>query len=315
MATTTQTPYIPQTPGDLITAANWNQVQVDIKADIAAQIATAIKGVTSVDHAKDADTLDGQTADQLTDAILEKAEQILPFRTGYLRTFNRLVKGTEKIIKHNLKTLPLVDVYQLDYFQAVAARGENENEPVWVNFFLYHTGERTISVKVGGTTVKAIIEAQDHAPFRIRFFDMLALYKVKYTDTTTVDDLETDFWTAFSGAPNDQYDVDQFCHSPWFEKCCGEQRSVKDLKERGDWEDIWFKMVPRRTINYPTPSAADPDPAVAPTQIEVAHHDFDTLGITLLQDPVYPAAFLADGPFDKPDSFEHELKIMVLMKV
>ena len=169
------------------------------------------------------------------------------------------MKGTEKIIKHNLKTLPLVDVYQLDYFQAVAGRGENDNEPVWVNFFLYHTGERTISVKVGGTTVKAIIEAQDHTPFRIRFADMLALYKVKYTDSTTLDDLETDFWTAFSGAPNDQYDVDQFCHSPWFEKCCcGEQRSVKELKERGDWEDIWFKMVPRRTINYPTPVPRSP---------------------------------------------------------
>jgi len=318
MATNPLQPYIAQNPGDLITAANWNQVQVDIKGDIAGQIQQAIARVKNVDHAVDADTLGGQSADELTASILQKAEQILPARTGYVRAFNRLVKGQERIVKHNLKAFPLVDIYQLDYFQAICAHGENDNEPVWVNFYLYHTGERTVSAKVGGTTIKAIIEDQDRQPFRVRFSDMLTLFNVKYTDTTTLDDLETDFWTAVWGAPNDQFDVDQFCHSPWFEKCCcGEQRSVKQLKDRGDWDDIWFKMLPRKTINYlqPGPTLAATEPAPAPTQIEVAHHDFDTVGITLLADPMYPKSFLDDDKFDKPDSFVHELKIMTLMKV
>ena len=325
MASNAPTPYIPQNPGDLVTAENWNQVQVDIKQDIGSQIQTAVGNIKSVDHATNSDELGGQTPDQLTQSILKQAEEILPQRTGYMRSFNKLETGKEKILKHGLKGFPLVDVYQLDYFQAICSTGENDNNPVWVNFFLYHTSERTISGKnAGGTTVKAIIEPSDQQPFRVLFSDMLALYKVQYTDTSSLDDLVTDFWTAFWGTPNDEFDSDQYCHSPWFEKCCGEQRSVKQLKDRGDWDDIWFKMIPRKTINYPDPATAalaQPVPAnsfdgsVAPTQIQVEHHDFDTVGIKLLIDPVYPPVFNSQSDFSIPENFQHELKIMVLLKV
>jgi hypothetical protein len=325
MASNAPTPYIPQNPGDLVTAENWNQVQVDIKQDIGSQIQTAVGNIKSVDHATNSDELGGQTPDQLTQSILKQAEEILPQRTGYMRSFNKLETGKEKILKHGLKGFPLVDVYQLDYFQAICSTGENDNNPVWVNFFLYHTSERTISVKTAtGTSIKATIEPSDQQPFRVLFSDMLALYKVQYTDTSSLDDLVTDFWTAFWGAPNDEFDSDQYCHSPWFEKCCGEQRSVKQLKDRGDWDDIWFKMIPRKTINYPDPATAalaQPVPAnsfdgsVAPTQIQVEHHDFDTVGIKLLIDPVYPPVFNSQSDFSIPENFQHELKIMVLLKV
>jgi len=320
MATNLPTPYIPQNPGDLITAESWNQVQVDIKQDIGSQIQTAIAGIKSVSHADDAHTLDGKDTQALTDSILKQAEEILPQRTGYFRCFNRLQKNQEKILRHQLKSFPLVDIYQLDYFEAICSQGENDATPVWVNFYLYHTTERVLKAPGGA---RAVIEAPDHTPFRVLFSDMLALYKIKYTDTQTLDDLETDFWTAFWGAPNDQFDADQYCHSPWFEKCCGEQRTVKELKDRGDWDDIWFKMVPRKTINFPTPPATVPavtdtfDGTVAPTQIQVAHHDFDTVGITLLADPVYPAAFTnppANSKFQPPEN-RTELKVMVLLKV
>src|SRR5450631_2473505 len=283
MASNAPTPYIKQNPGDLVTAENWNQVQVDIKQDIGSQIQTAVGNIKSVDHATNSDELGGQTPDQLTQSILKQAEEILPQRTGYMRSFNKLETGKEKILKHGLKGFPLVDVYQLDYFQAVCSTGENDNNPVWVNFFLYHTSERTISIKNStsfGVATKATIEPPDQQPFRVLFSDMLALYKVQYTDTSSLDDLVTDFWTAFWGAPNDEFDSDQYCHSPWFEKCCGEQRSVKQLKDRGDWDDIWFKMIPRKTINYPDPATAALAPpvppnsfdgSVAPTQIQVEH--------------------------------------------
>ena len=127
---------------------------------------------------------------------------------------------------------------------------------------------------------------------------------------------------------HDEFDADQYCHSPLFEKCCGEKRTVKQLKDAGVWDDIWFKMIPRKTINYPTPSTATLSPpvppdsfdgTVAPTQIQVEHHDFDTVGIKLLLNPVYPVNFpgksVQEGGFAPPDSFVDELKIMVLMKV
>ena len=322
MASNTPMPYISQYPGDLITAENWNQVQVDIRGDIASQVKTALDNLHSVDHAKDADTLGGQTPDQLTQDILKKAEEILPKRTGYFRSFNRLETGKEKILKHNLKSFPLVDIYQLDYFPAICATSDDDPPtPMWVNFFLYHSGDRTL--KGPGGSPKAVIEAQDQEPFRILFSDLLALYEVKYTPTSSLDDLETEFWKAFWNKPNDEFDQDQYGHSPWFEKCCGEKRTVQQLKDTGAWDDIWFKMVPRKTINYPTspinnPVVPDPnsfDASVAPTQIQVAHHNFDTVGIKLLADPVYPAVFTAvESEFKRPENTK-EMKVMILLKV
>lgn len=345
MATNLPDPYISQNPGDLITAENWNEMQVDIKQDIASQITTAIAGIKSVGHADDAHTLDGKDTQALTDSILKQAEEILPQRTGYFRSFNRLKTGTEKVIKHGLKSFPLADIYILDYFPAVCSTGENDATPMWVNFFLYHSSERTITVK-GAATIKVPIEPSDVQPFRVLFSDMLALYKVQYTDTSTLDELETEFWKAF-WASNDEFDSDQYCHSPWFEKCCGEKRSVRQLKDQGAWDDIWFKMVPTKihtNLDLSDIKALTSETAVSPAKtflqqkaqeltdsavirpplspvtpmlasIEVNQHDFDTVGIVLRADPVYPKRFTDTPGFALPESYTDELKIMVLLKV
>ena len=123
---------------------------------------------------------------------------------------------------------------------------------------------------------------------------MLHLFDVKYTDTSSLDDLETEFWKAVFSGLNDQFDEDQYCHSPWFEKCCGEQRSVATLKGRGDWDDIWFQMRPRKAVNImpanslpivPTPPVPPPG---ATNNVQVVHFDLDTIGVQLLVDPFYP---------------------------
>jgi len=336
MATNIPSPYIPRNPGDMITAGDWNNMQVDVKEDIASQIQTAVGNIQSVPHADNADKLGGQTPDQLTKSILKQAEEILPKRTGYLRSFNRLRVGYEKIIKHGLKAMPLCDVYALDYFPAICADEENQLSAQWVNLFLYNTSERTIKYTppAPATKVTAVIEASDQIPFRVPFAEMLAYYNVEITDTKSLDDLVNDFWTAFWGDPNDKFDSDQVGHSPWFKKCCDDSRSVKELKDRGDWDDLWLKMVPRKTLNLPTPlptsqpkCASKPpappatdsgyffDGTPAPTQIQVAHHNFDSIGIKLVSEPAYPQAFLADNIFSKPDNFACDYKIMVLLKV
>jgi len=345
MATNVPSPYISRNPGDMITAGDWNNMQVDVKEDIASQIQTAIGNIQSVPHADNADKLGGQTPQQLTQSILDQAKEILPKRTGYLRSFNRLLVGKEKIIKHGLKAMPLCDVYELDYFPAICIDEENQLTPQWVNLFLYHTSEGTIKATVpgatAGTTVKvtAVIEPSDQTPFRVPFADMLAYYNVEITDTKSLDDLVTDFWTAFWGDPNDKFEFDQFGQSPWFKKCCDDSRSVKELKDRGDWDDLWLKLVPRKTVNQPTtitqtqeqlcsskpplPPPADWgyffDGTQAPTQIQVAHHDFDQTGIKLVSEPFFPKNFLSDdqkiNPFSRPANYKCDLKVMVLLKV
>ena len=322
--------YIERHPGDLLAADDWNSLQIAIKKDIAQQIGAAVKGITSVDTAKDAQTLNNLTVDQLTDQILQKALAAIPAKTDYrmlckrqvpittaLDTNNLPVLDRINVIEHGLKACPLVDVYQLEYFRVLCSTGDTKDDQSenWVNFYLYHSTEKRI--RAGGKTYD--IEPVGQQPYKILFKDMLDLFKgqngFQWDADTTLDDLETDFWKTFFHAPNDEFEEDQFCHSPWFEKCCGEQRTVGELHKRGDWDDIWFQMRPRKTINYPKPAEANNLPYPAPTQVQVIHFDFNTLGIALLAKPDYLPAIDPNAGQDPNDHKLEWLNVMMLLKV
>jgi hypothetical protein len=360
------TPYVEVTAGQLITASLFNTVQTDIRSDIAGQIKQVLDEAKhqEVDLAADAKTLDGKTIADLEKELLDDILKKLPGLIGnYRRIFKRLEVCQEEVIKHDFKVMPLVDVYQLDYFLVVCARGEKPEDraEAFVNFYLYNDGERTIRTQALDTktnTVKSVvvdIELRDATPFRVKFSDMLDLYGVQYTETTTLDELENHFWNAFFDPQtlNDRFDSDQYCHSPWFEKCCGEQRSVADLKAHSDWDHIWLKWHARKTVNFPMtkatatagtqadqpgtgvepvgraggggvvvtgPGAAScPNPGPAPTNIQVVHFDASQIGITLLEKPVYipspdPHGQPGAGPILNGQDNLGELKVMVLLK-
>jgi hypothetical protein len=345
------TPYITRNAGDLLSAGDWNAMQVDIKQDIADQIEKAVGNVDNVPHAGDADKLDGKTLEDITKDITQKVLEIIGKQAGkYQRIFKRLELCKERIITHGLNSCPLVDIYQLDYFMAVCAKGETPGEevPELVNFYLYHATEKKIRIPAAGLTKPITIEIEptDGPLSRVKFSDLLTLYGVSYTDTTDLEELEASFWAAFfESPPNDEFDPEQYCHSPWFEKCCGERRTVKELKDRQDWDRIYLKWMPRKTINlFPaTPPQApakgnatfpkgtdvpftttcplggtnNKQTTEAPTQVQVIHYDLDTIGIKLIDYPVYPDDQIngtADNPVKLPPDFLTELKVMVLLK-
>src|SRR5262249_58937578 len=100
-------------------------------------------------------------------------------------------------------------------------------------------------------------------------------------------------WDAFFASPNDEFDKDQYAHSKWFEACCGEQRSVATLKQRGDWDEIWFQMRPRKAVNVmeasslpKTPTPPNPPPGQT-NAVQIAHFDFDSFGVQLMVDTFY----------------------------
>jgi hypothetical protein len=307
-------PYISRNPGDSITAEDWNDLQTQIKDDIAKQVKDAVDAKTSVANADNAAKLENKSAKELEDETIEKALAVLPTRTGYKMIFKRLTTE-EKVIKHDLKACPLVDIYQLDYFEVICATGEDEADrsDVFVNLYLYNSREQKL--KLAGRTIE--IEPTDgkHHPFKIGFAAMLDLFGVKYTDTQSLDDLETEFWKAFFSGLNDEFDEDQYCHSPWFEKCCGEKRSVKTLKDSGAWDDIWLQMRPRKAVHFPkTPTddfATVTALSSAQADVQVVHFDFDTIGVQLLAEPKYPTP-----PAGSPTvGNQTELKVMLLLKV
>jgi hypothetical protein len=218
-----------------------------------------------------------------------------------------------------------VDVYQLSYFPAVCAKNDTPTDATaeWLLFYLYHADERRLRIPPNTDA----IDIETDPKFRILWKTLIDQFQeqklLDYTDDTTIDDLEVDFWNAMFTSPNDSFDPDAYCHSPWFEKCCGEKRTVSDLKKHGDFDDVYLKMMPLKTINYPDPGTTDDTQIPAPMNVKVAQVDLDTVALGLLLPAVYPQ-FSAGGkggtPIQPPqpqpsNMLEQFLPVMVLLKV
>ena len=347
MAATAPTPYVPARPGDLITAENWNSMQIDVQQDIAKQVATAVANVKNVDHATGSDKIGGMTLAQLTTYILDQAFAQIPKRTGYMQVLCNLEwntannAGVDKVIQHNLKVYPITDVYQLNFFPAVCARSDKPEEATaqWVLFYLYHADERRL--RIPGTT--GAIDIETEPKFRILWKTLIDQFQeqklLEYTDDTTLDDLEVDFWRAmFKSPPNDEFDPDSYCHSPWFEKCCGEKRTVGDLQRHGDFDDIYLKLQPIKTaFSITVTNAVTPAPAPAWTVIpgttaaapaattpvseqgvvQVSQLDLDTIALHLFIAPTltFPQPVGAPPMMAPPAAYQTHLPVLALLKV
>jgi hypothetical protein len=302
-------PFTTFEPGQLITAESMNAMQTKMQAQIAAKIAEALADLKEIDKSRDSDALGGETAEDLLNKFLEQAMQQFPSHTGYRRLFKVLHFDERNVIEHELKLCPLVDLYQLKSFQVVCAHDDDKHRER-VKFFLYHTGEKKIRYK--DETVETVetveIEATGETPFRIPLSELLDYLDVEYTDETSLGDLETEFWTALFSAPNDAFDPTDYCHSPWYERCCREERTVGSMKAKGDWDELWLKMRPCKTVN-PDPDVDDdgnpPEPGRLPRGILVEHHDFDRLSLTLKE------------KIPRPDNSDEAqpLCVMALLKV
>lgn len=278
MATET-TPYVKRDPGDLITAEDWNDLQKKIKGDLAT-INEAINKLKTepVPNADNAHKLDGKDLDALKQAFLEEALKLLPKRTGYKMLFKNLTAGKANIIEHKLggelKAFPLVDIYYLEPFQVVCSERHQENAE-YVRFYLYHGSEHKIRVQDSTYS----IEPAGEPKYRVLFKDMLELYYPEYKQETLLRGLVTEFWEHFCDA-NDEFDSSDFCHSPWFEECCREEKPIAGI----DWDDLWLKMI---LVNPLRGSAAinyinnDNNLASEDIRIKIKHINFDTLGIDL----------------------------------
>ncbi len=324
-------PYVSAVPGALITAENINLMQSKIRDDIAKQTKDAVDGIKSVPHADDSDKLEGTSKSDLIDQIVSRAVSEIRANSGYKQLFKILPVGKEVVIHHNLHLCPLVDVYQLDYFPVVCSE-DTQTYGTWTTFYLSHEREQKLRWTQNGKTVFLDVQPTEGPAFHLSFKDLLSRFKVDYNDATSLDKLETLFWDAFFTDPNDRFDDNQYCHSPWFDQCCRDKKTVGDLK--GDLDLLWVQFRPRKTINYPAdvnrlqsegqPSVGQDKPlprTPAPTQIQVTQYDQDTIGLNLLIPPLLPPEPLLDLPVGSitetiADSvYKNELKVMVLLKV
>jgi hypothetical protein len=317
------TPYLERSPGDLITAEDWNDVQRRVRKDIGETTKKAVEQITRVQAAGDADKLAGKTLAELTDEIVRRAVQEIRSDSGYRQLFKVLRVGEEdNIIKHDLHLNPLVDLYQLDYFQVVCCE-DKDTYPAWTTFYLHHESEDRVRYAKNDQRGSLSVQPERGPEFKLKLSELLSRYKVEYDDETSLSDVENDFWQALFSDPNDRFGDDQYCHSPWFDKCCREEKTVGEARRNGDWDDLLIQFRARKTINYSNTVFGPNEQAVltaAPTNVQVTHYDFDTLGLKLLLPPVQPSEWFADnapaGMLDQQISdVRNELKLMVLLKV
>ena len=126
------TPYISRNPGDVITAENWNDVQVKVKEDMQDRIQSAKEQIkkTGVDRADNADKFDNKTPKDWTDDLdgryapkVHDHEGADVYRRYFLELETRVVvtldNRTEQtrlqpaVIIHNMGRNPVVQVYEL----------------------------------------------------------------------------------------------------------------------------------------------------------------------------------------------------------
>ncbi|MEO1091397.1 MAG: hypothetical protein AAFX81_12220 [Pseudomonadota bacterium] len=305
-----QKTYVEFKAGGPVCAEEFNLMQERICADIQTQIAAAVAELTDIANAGNSEKLAGETPQELLDRFLEKAMQEFPTQTGYRMVIKRLVHGELRLIEHGLKRCPLVDVYELKSFDVVCAHDDDRHVEE-VKMFLYHSSERKIrnpDPDAGGPGSITIEETNGPA-FKYPLFEYADLLGVTYNDESSLQDFEAEFWEKMFEDPSDALDPEEFCHSPWFERCCREERTVGSLKEKGDADELFLKMIKAKTIN-PGLTTTDDDgndgdrTERCPRDVTVAQVDLNTVGL-LFQ----TSETRADGEPPRP------LCVAVLLKV
>jgi hypothetical protein len=314
------TPYAAANPGDLITAELWNEMQRQIRRDIRDTTQAEVQKITRVQSAGNADKLEGKSLSDLTDEVVRRAVAEIRTQSGYLQVFAVLRVGEPKEIQHNFHLDPLVDVYKLDYFPVLCSE-DGQTSPMWVNFFLYHASEKRLrnpDTATPGFPRHFDIEPQRGRPFRVPFRELLSRYRIDYDDDSSVSDVETELWDRLFSPPNDRFHDDQYGHSPWFDRCCREEKRIGDLKRHDDLNELWVQFRPRKTINYPVATTEATPAPPAPVNVQVEHYDFDTTGVTLLTPVPAATARWTDQPIPtngEDGNTSDELKVMILLKV
>lgn len=237
---TSQEPWIPAEPGDLIEANKWNEVQQFARSDIAAAEA---KCDAAVDELRD--SLDDIDAAQFGGKTPQEwSEQFAPTihdhegQSVYRRYIKRFdVRNLDAFLDHGLGRYPLVDVYELLPVVGDTRKVEVSNELKACKLLFYYghvdADRYNLRISIG----------RDRRDLGIPFEQALTELGVEYDDDDTIEDVLNDLWTALSKDPNDELD---HCTTPWVDDCCGQRRTVQQLKDADQWNDLRLGIRPVR---------------------------------------------------------------------
>jgi hypothetical protein len=271
MATTDTTPYVPASPGDVLTSQGWNLMQIEIKEDIGTRIAAAKEEVKheGVDSADDAEHFAGMSEKELTDKLDARYAPRTHDHEGQA-VYRRFIKefGPETgfdaaVLEHGFGRFPLVQTYELLDVVPPPDDAESPFPACKILFYYGHADADRYGLRerVG----------RDRVPVGLPFEQLLTELAVKWEDDDTIEDVLNDLRNAFMADPNDEI---KHCETDWMSRCCGERRTVGELKEADQWSDLYLGIRPRMCGR-----GADllPTAGAPACHVDIAHANYDSV--------------------------------------
>ncbi len=259
-------PYLARHPGDVITAKDWDDVQVMIKTDMTQRIAAAEQEIrqNGVDHAGDAGKFAGKSDQEWLGDLdgryarkVHDHEGVAVYRR-YIKQFKHDPPYDKIMIKHNLGRYPLVTAARL--VPVTTAAGYED-----CKLFFYYGNTDADHFGLWAQAYR------DRLPLGLPIGPLLTELAVVYNDNTSIRDLVNDLGDALAKDPNDRV---KFCHSPWIDECCERNRTVGDLRRNGQFDDLYLAIRSRQcVIGFDPP----PDVTRPPVRVEVTHVNYNTL--------------------------------------
>jgi hypothetical protein len=281
---TTPTPYIPHSPGDLVTAEDWNDLQVAMRTDLAANTAADAKTAAELKALianVDAPKFGGKTPDDWTDDLDKRyIRRDDPGAMGeyrrYFKQLNRQVvppfsTGNTTVIEpcvieHKLCRYPLVEVYELlPVFSHVPAAQQPQPDDTIpgsvalssVKFLIYYASKRDPLAEL------LFSESSDRFYWGDPLPLLLTQFGLKSALTQKFDDLVNDiFGKLFDpGLENDQFNRENYAVSPYVQNWINKDQTVGDLMKGGQWNDLRIAIRPvmlPTVFTLPTATGANP---------------------------------------------------------
>lgn len=253
------TPYIPHNPGDLITAEDWNDMQIAVRSDLAANAAADDQRAAELRDMianVDAKRFGGQTPDEWTENLDKRyVRRDDPGAAGqYRRYFKQLNRQVVPpggglpviepcVIEHNLCRFPLVDLYELqplfrrrpdNEFPEAAAGMQN------VKFLIYYASKRDPVAELLFTESRDRFYYGDDLTLLLQQFQLTPALTQKFDDL--VNDL---FGKMFDpGDEQDQFNRENYAVSPYVQAWIDRDQTVGDLMKGGQWTDLRLAIRP-----------------------------------------------------------------------
>jgi hypothetical protein len=284
-----QQPWVPAAPGELIEAVKWNQAQQFARAGIAdleQNTATTVDELRGALHNVDAVRFGGRTPNEWSDLFAPRQHNHED-QSVYRRYFKRFDDiSAEQFLRHDLGRFPLVDVYEMR--PVIGPKPQDQPSAAMRRAkLLFYYGH--VDVDLFDLRLRV---GSERRPLGVPFWQALAEAGVEYDDDDTIEDVLNDLWTALSADPGDEID-----HSttPWVDQNCGNRRTVRQLKDADQWNDLRLAFRPVRAPIVP---------------VAITHVDYGTLHVSADM-PIWRraaefyriAAAVRRDPFTQRDQF------------